>query len=192
MTRARAALIALAAGAVTASAPSAAGDSFTPVALEVGVAPIARLHRPLPITVQVTADASVLDIRGAPLRVRVKLAAVCGGEFEHTVGRVLLDERLSPQPSTGTAFAATVSGHGRPAGYGVFSVCAYLEEEGDERQFATATDRMVNVSRSCTVAARRYDRARGALPRRPSAARRARVARLRRSARRSCGSGVRL
>src|SRR5207302_3852623 len=110
-----AALIALAA-----AIPSglAAADSFAPVRMTIGVAPVARLHRPLAVTVRVSADPGVLDTRTAPLRVRVKLAAECGGAFQYTDGVVLLDKRLSPQPTTGRAYSAVARGSGKPKAYG--------------------------------------------------------------------------
>jgi hypothetical protein len=189
----RGALVALGlACAATWAASPAGADSFAPVALDVQVAPVARLHRPLKIAVAVTADPAALDARVAPLRVRAKLAAVCGATFQHTDGTVLLDARLRPQPSVGEAYAGTVAGQRRPARYGVFSVCAYLEEEGDDRWFASDTDSVVDVSKPCTEAARRYDRTRHALGRGASPADRRRVARLRRAARAACGAGVAL
>jgi hypothetical protein len=163
---------------------TAAGDSFTPVVLNVRIAQVARLHVPLEVRVKVTADAGVLDTATAPLRIRVKLAGECGGEFAYTPGVVLLDKRLGPQPATGQPYAATASGSGRPNRYGVQTVCVFLEEEGDDRQFATDTSDQVDVSRSCTAAAARYD----------LAERRHRKAavRDRRAARRVCGPGVSL
>jgi hypothetical protein len=74
-------LASLAAGAAIAYAAAAAADSFTPVRLAIDVAPVARLHQPLKINVDVTADPSVLDDATGPLRIRVKLAGKCGGSF---------------------------------------------------------------------------------------------------------------
>jgi len=138
----------------------ASGDSFTPVRLTVEVPPVARLDVPLTVTVRVSADAGVLDIATAPLRIRVKLAAECGGTFTTTDGVTLLDARLDPQPNTGRAFAATARGAGTPTSYGVKTVCTFLEEEGDNRMFANDTATQVNVSRACTRAAARYESAR--------------------------------
>ena len=180
------ALIALAA-AVPAGigAGVAAADSFTPVRLTIAVAQVARLHRPLAVTVRVSADPGVLDDRTAPLRVRVRLASECGSEFEYTHGVVLLDKRLAPQPATGRAYFALARGAGRPAAYGSKAVCTYLEEEGDGRVFANDESVYTDVSKHCTIAAARYDRLRRAHPRR-----RSRVASARRAARRACGPGV--
>ena len=140
-------------------APAAGADSITPVRLQVTVAPVARLDRPLPVSVTVSADADVLDNRTAPLRIRVKLADVCGAEFPDTAGAVLLDRELSPQPAVGMAYSASASGGGPPSGYGTGTVCVFLEEEGDNRQFASDTDSQVDVSQPCTVAADRLGRA---------------------------------
>jgi hypothetical protein len=183
--RARAVVAAAALIAAACGVSSALGDSFTPVVLNVKIAPLARLHKPLRIKVTVTADAGVLDTATAPLRIRVKLASECGGTYEYTPGVVLLDKQLKPQPSTGAAYSATTSGSGKPNRYGTQTVCVYLEEEGDDRQFATDTSDQVNVSRSCTVAAARYDLA-------ERRHRRAAAAHDRRAARRACGPGVTL
>lgn len=187
--------------AVALSGAPAAGDSFTPVRASIQVAPVARLHVPLAITVRISADAGALDDRSAPLRVRVKLAAECGGTYEYTEGPVLVDKRLSPQPATGRPYAGAVSGSGEPTRYGVQTVCLWLEEEGDNRVFYSDQSVTVDVSRACTVQAARYDR----LRRRGRGRRRARgrrrghsrserrdLARQRRLARRACGKGVRL
>jgi len=136
---------------------SAHGDSFTPVRLAVSVAPVARLDVPLRITVGVTADAGVLDVATAPLRIRVKLASECGATFTTTDGMTLLDAELDPQPTTGRPYAAAARGAGTPTSYGVKAVCVYLEEEGDNRMFANDTSTQVNISRACTRAAARYD-----------------------------------
>jgi hypothetical protein len=173
---------AIALGAAVFGVTGAVGDSFTPVVLNVKIAPVARLHKPLRVRVTVTADAGVLDTAIAPLRIRVKLAGECGGTFEYTPGVVLLDKQLKPQPSIGHPYSATSSGSGKPNRYGTETVCVFLEE-GDDRQFATDTSEQVNVSRHCTVAAARYD-----------AAERHRrhlvAARDRRAAHRACGNGV--
>lgn len=157
---------------------TAAADSFTPVRLTITVAPVARLRVPMPITVAVTADPSVLDTRTAALRIRVKLAAECGGTFAGTAGAVLLDRRVTPQPTTGRPFAGGARGSGKPLAYGIQTVCVWLEEEGDARVFATDQSTLVDVSKTCTVAAQRYDRRR--------------TAARRRAARRACGPGVRI
>jgi hypothetical protein len=190
-----------------------AADSFTPVRLAISVAPVARLNEPLPITVRVSADANVLDTATTPLRVRVRLAKVeCGGTFSTTPGNVLLDKQLSPQPTTGHAYQAAAKGFGRPTAYGARIVCAFLEEQGDNRMFANDTidPPRVTVSKPCTSQAARYDVAVRALARAQQQLRhahgspaRARLARLvarrrraagtdRRKARAACGPGVTL
>ncbi len=178
--------------------------------MSIAIAPVARLHVLLPVTVTVSADPSVLDDATAPLRIRAKLAPECGGSFSTTSGEVLLDQRLSPQPTTGHAYRATAHGAGTPTAYGQQTVCAYLEEEGDNRMFAndTANPPVVTVSPVCSQRAARYDAARIALANAErrlrharSRAARARARRLvaqrakvagadRRSARAACGPGV--
>jgi hypothetical protein len=175
--------------ALSAAVPSglAAADSFVPVRMTIGVAPVARLHRQLAVTVHVNADPGVLDTRTAPLRVRVKLASECGSAFQYTDGVVLLDKRLSPQPTTGRAYSAVAHGSGKPAAYGSEVVCTYLEEEGDGRVFAGDQTVTTDVSKACTAAAARYDRLRHA---RDARRHRTRIQNARRAARRACGPGV--
>lgn len=211
MTRAAVVSVAvLSAGVLSLPGVRAGADSFTPVTLAVTIAPVARLHQPLKITVAVGADAGVLDVRTAPLRIRVKLATECGGEYADTPGTILLDRLLSPQPATGQPYAALATGSGRPAAYGAQTVCVFLEEEGDQRQFASDTSTQVNVSKRCTARAAGYDAARRSLARaqrqlrrghgaaarrrlrRIVATRRASVGTARRAARKACGPGVAL
>ena len=162
----------------------AGADSFTPVRLAINIAPVARLHQPLKVSVDVSADPSVLDNATGPLRIRVKLAQECGGTFSSTPGVTLLDQQLRPQPATGRSYDANASGSGRPTRYGDQTVCAFLEEAGDNRMFANDTTNQVNVSRKCTSAAATYDtaRRRHALQSTLNADRRA--------ARRACGRDV--
>jgi hypothetical protein len=200
----------VAGAALVLCAATAGADSFTPVRLAIAIAPTARLAKPLAISVQVSADPGVLDTATAPLRIRAKLADECGGTFDTTPGPALLDAELNPQPATGHAYQATARGAGTPTAYGVGTVCAFLEEEGDNRQFAndTADAPQVDVSKPCTLAAGRYERDRAGLARakrqlrhakrharrarlRKLVARRTRtVARDRRAARSACGPGV--
>jgi hypothetical protein len=154
------------ASTVAAVLPAAlsSADSFTPVRLTVSIAPVARLDRPLRVTVAVSADAGVLDFRTAPLRARVKLAAgECAGTFATTAGPTLLDAELSPQPETGHVYSGSASGAGTPGAFGRQTVCVFLEEEGDSRQFAYDASMVVDVSQPCTAAADRFEAARHAL-----------------------------
>jgi hypothetical protein len=136
---------ALAAAALTASVAMA--DSFTPVRLGIHVAPTVRVHKALHIKVAVSADAGVLDNRLGALRIEVKLAHECGGDVQHTRGFVLLDKLLKPQPATGRAYNAVAIGARRPASRGRSTVCAYLEEEGDNRVWAHDESLTVKVVR---------------------------------------------
>jgi hypothetical protein len=126
----------------------------------------------------------VLDNATTPLRIRVKLADECGGTFATTPGVTLLDQQLNPQPATGKPYGVNAYGSGAPTSYGERTVCAFLEESGDNRMFANDTSEQVNVSRACTTAAARYDTARRRHPKASI------VAADRRAARRACGPGV--
>jgi hypothetical protein len=201
---------AIAAAMVALGGGLAGADSFNPVRLAITVAPVARLAQPLAITVNVSADAGALDTATAPLRIRAKLADECGGTFDTTPGPALIDAELSPQPATGQAYQAAGRGAGDPTAYGRKTVCAFLEEEGDNRQFAndTVDPPIVDVSKPCTLAAGRYDAALKSLARAKRQLRHARrranrarlkklvakrsrtVARDRRAARSACGPGV--
>lgn len=204
---ATAALATAAAGLGLAPAPAGA-DSFTPVALDISVAPVARLHAPLAITVGITADPGVLDGSEGPLRMEVKLAPQCGGTFQTTPGVTLVNAALAPQPATGKAYSGTVKGAGRPIAYGARTVCAFLEDTDIGRVYADDQSTQVTVSQPCTAAARAYERARAALARsrtqlrhsrraavrrrlkRTIAARAGTVARDKRRATAACGTGV--
>jgi len=179
--------------AVLAFAPGVAqADSFTPVRLTIFVAPVARLHKPLAVTVRVSADPGVLDTRTGALRAQVKLAAECGGTYRYTLGDVLLDKRLAPQPSTGHAYSGGATGAGGPSAYGIQTVCVWINEEGDGRTFASEQSVQVDVSRACTSTAARYDavRRRDARIRRLTNRQRRQLAAARRKARHACGPGV--
>jgi hypothetical protein len=159
----RAGVLALAAVLAGALAPGVSADSFTPVVLGIKTTPIARRHKPLKITVLLTADPGALDPATAPLRIRVRLAAECGGTFDTTPGTVLIDQTLSPPPVQGQAYTATAHGSARPPAFGVETVCAFLEEQGDHRMFANDTASAVDVSKPCTTRAAKFDRAHKAL-----------------------------
>jgi hypothetical protein len=210
-TRARWAGALAALGALVLCAASASADSFTPVRLTVTISPVAALGVALPIRVTVGADPGVLDTARSPLRMRAKLtSSECGASFATTAGSVLLDRPMQPQPATGHAYNATVSGGGRPTGYGQQTVCAFLEESRDGRMYAndTADPPLVNVTRACTSAARRYQTDAAALTRAQRQLRRARgtaakarlkalvtrrsasAAAARRSARAACGRAL--
>ncbi len=89
---------------------------------------MARLHAPLTVKV-VNADPGVLDTAEGPLRVEVKLATECGGNFEtHARASPCSTRRSSPQPAAGRAYSGGASGSGRPGAYGVQTVCMYLED----------------------------------------------------------------
>jgi hypothetical protein len=187
---------AAAAGLLAVTASGAGADSFTPVQLNIAVAPVARLHAPLTIRVAVTADPGALDGTEGPVRMEVKLAPECGGTFQTTPGTTLVNAALAPQPSTGRPYAGRVKGSGRPAAYGAQTVCAFLEDADIGRVYANDESQQVSVSRSCTSAASRYDTAQRRLrhTRRATVRRRLKrtVARDRTRARRACGTGVAL
>jgi hypothetical protein len=141
--------VALAAGLLI-PASLAAADSFVPVSMSIAVAPVARLTAPLKVTVGVKADPGVLDTGEGPLRVEVKLAPECGGDFQNTAGVTLINLALNPPPATGKAYSGTVTDRGRPLAYGIQTVCAYLEDSTAGRVYASDQSLTVNVSPACT------------------------------------------
>lgn len=206
MRRAGTGLVALAAALALATAAGA--DSFDPVTLTTTIAPVARLHAPLAVTVKVSTDAGALDDTEGPVRIAVKLADECGGTFETTPGVTLLNAQLSPQPTRGRAYTATAHGSGRPTAYGVQTVCVFLEDTDVDRVWAHDESDTVDVAPACTADANRLDSAEAAVSRaerrlrrtkRAGARRRLRTtiasdkrtaARDRTRARAACGSGV--
>jgi hypothetical protein len=203
-----AAALSTAASLLGVAASAATADSFTPVQLNISVAPMARLHAPLAITVAITADPGVLDGSEGPLRMEVKLAPECGGTFQTTAGTTLVNKALTPQPATGRSYAGAVKGAGRPTAYGTQTVCVFLEDTEIGRVYANDESTQVTVSQPCTTTAATYDRARAALARaqrqlrhsrraavrrrlkRTIAARKRAVARDQRRASAACGTGV--
>ncbi|MGH2869859.1 MAG: hypothetical protein ACRDNK_20115 [Solirubrobacteraceae bacterium] len=155
---------ALAAGLLI-PASLAAADSFAPVTMSIAVTPVARRAAPLKVSVDVKADPGVLDTGEGPLRVEVKLAPECGGDFQHTPGVTLINLALNPPPTTGKAYSGTASDRGRPRAYGVQTVCTYLEDSTAGRVYASDQSVTVNVSPACTAAGRHYDSAARALAR---------------------------
>ena len=149
---------ALTLAAVAAVAAVASADSFTPVTLNIGVTPIARLGAPLPVRVSVKADPGVLDIANGPLRVEVKLADECGGNFETTNGVTLVNTPLNPQPTVGRAYSGGARGSGLPVAYGTRTVCTYLEDTGSGRVYANDESVSTDVTPACTSAGLAYDR----------------------------------
>lgn len=137
----------------------ASADSFTPVTMNIGVTPIARLSVPLHVKVSVRADPGVLDTADGSLRVKVKLASECGGSFEATSGVTLVNAPLTPQPTVGKAYAGSASGSGRPVAYGTRTVCSYLEDTGSDRVYANDESVTTDVTPACTAAGHTYDRA---------------------------------
>jgi hypothetical protein len=157
--RPRARLVALSATLMAISiAAVARADSFTPVTMNVGVTPIARLGVPLRVKVSVRADPGVLDTADGPLRVKVKLAPECGASFETTSGVTLVNAPLAPPPTVGKAYSGGASGSGRPVAYGTRSVCSYLEDTGAHRVYASDESVTTDVTVACTTAGRAYDR----------------------------------
>jgi hypothetical protein len=169
-------------GGLALPASLAAADSFNPITMSISVTPVARLQAPLKVTVTVRADPGVLDTVEGPVRVEVKLAPECGGDFQHTPGVTLVNLALAPQPTTGKAYSGTVSDRGRPVTFGVQAVCAYLEDSTVGRVYANDESLVVNVSPTCTAAGRRYDADARALARAHRQYRRAHGKRARRRA----------
>ncbi len=137
--------------------PAAARASDEPVSLSVSMPGTVASNVGFPVRVTVTADPGALDAAGAPLRVRVRTAAECGGTFDSTPGAVLLDEPL--------AAGGRVAGHALTHSFGTFTACAYLEQQGDDRLFAFDDSTSFAVTHPCTTFTRRAIAARRSLRR---------------------------
>ena len=127
------------------TASLAAADSITPVRLAITIASTGHVGASLPIAVTVSADPGVLDGSEGPLRIEVKLAGECGGDFATTPGTTLLDAQLDPQPTTGKAYAATARGSGLPDATGTQTVCTFLEDADVGRVYANDESDQVQV-----------------------------------------------
>ena len=92
-----------------------------------------------------TRDRAAADPRQARGRVR--------RDVRRPPGPVLLDAELTRSRPRASPTPATGRGAGAPTSYGVQTVCVFLEEEGDDRQFAndTVNPPMVDVSPPCTA-----------------------------------------
>jgi hypothetical protein len=185
--RLRAALAATAAalaGAPAMPPPPAAADSLTPITVSLTSTPVARLHAKYKVKAAIAADPGVLDVAEQPVRIGVKLASECGADYEHTTGPAVLNQPLKPQPSVGRAYSGTLTGWGRPAAYGDQALCMFIEDRIG-RVYASDQSDQVNVSRPCTAAASRYDRAARSLGRAQRRLRRTRSEAARRGLRRT-------
>jgi hypothetical protein len=154
-------------------APAARADGGEPVRLGVDVPGVVASAFPFRVSVHVTADPGALDIRTAPLRVRVRAASECGGSFDSTPGPVLVDQPLRPDPTTGSAYDGTVSGSALLHTFGDFTACTYLEQQGDGRLFAFEDSTGFSVTHPCTTFTRRASVAGKRLKRTRKAMRRA-------------------
>jgi hypothetical protein len=157
MRRARGPLALLAAIAGAAILPAAAAAQEEPVELTVSAPQVVAANKPIKVRVAVTAEAGALDIAAQPLRLRVALEPECGGSFAGTSGPKVIDREI-PAPAPGASYSFTGRAHPkahRP--FGPKTVCAFVEDS-QERQFATSTDTVVDVSKACTRATRRFAR----------------------------------
>jgi hypothetical protein len=142
--------------AVTAvTAASVSADPLDPVRLSVAAPAIASLDRPVAVSVTVDADAGAFAQTAQDLRLRVRLApGECASTFAGTSGPVLLDRDIGAVPTSVAAFHGVFAGSGRATAYGIQTVCAFLEEQGDNRLYAADNSMAVDVSRVCTTAGR--------------------------------------
>lgn len=148
----RAAALAAVAALVLTSAASA-GDE--PVTMDVNMPGVVASGIGFPVRVTVTSDPRALGTATAPLRVRVKAAAECGGSFDSTPGAVLLD---APLGANGSA-----AGRASTTAFGTFTACAFLEQQGDDRLFAFDDSTSFAVTHACTTFTRRAVAARSSL-----------------------------
>jgi hypothetical protein len=151
--RGRTALAVCLAGGVL--APAAA--SAEPISLRVHAPERAAAHTAFDVRVAVVANAGALDIAAKPLRLQVRLAPACGATFAGTEGPTVMNRKLEPPPVADVRYDESFTGRAR-AGLGSYSLCAFLVQHGDGRQFATSVDTPVDVTKRCTKATRKLDR----------------------------------
>lgn len=144
MRRPLAVLVGLAASLVPAATVAGAGGE--PVTMAVRVPAVAASSVSFPVRVSVTSDPGALDGAG-PLRVRVKAARECGASFDSTLGTALLDKPLGA--------SREVAGSARTHRFGTFTVCAFLEQQGDARLYAFDDSASFAVTHACTTYSRR-------------------------------------
>ena len=118
------------------------------------------------VGVECRSQQGALDV-ATPPGLRVALEPECGGSFAGSAGPVAIDQQIPA--AGGGAYRYAGSGSAKLTAFGPQTVCAFLED-GEERQFATSTDTVLDVSKPCTVATERLFRLRRAVRR---AARRA-------------------
>ncbi len=152
MSRAPAAALgALALGVTALGAGGLARADEDPVRLSVAVAPVVPAHVRVPLRVRVAADAGGFDPHAGTLRLRVRLAPLCGGDYEGTSGRTVIDRALRPQPASGAAYSAGLSARPRLRRFGRLLVCAFVTDD-EARQYATSVGVDLLVSARCTRA----------------------------------------
>jgi hypothetical protein len=138
-----------------ATAGSVSADQLEPVRLAVAAPSLASRDRPVSVSVTVDADPGAFAMTAQDLRLRVRLASgECASTFAGTTGPVLLDRDIGAVPTSVAAFHATLTGAGRATAYGIQTVCAFLEEQGDNRLYAADNSATIDVSRPCTLAGR--------------------------------------
>jgi hypothetical protein len=166
-----------------------AAASAEPISLRVHAPARVAAHTAFPVRVAVVANAGALDVAVKPLRLQVRLAPACGATFAGTEGPTVFNRKLKPPPAAGVRYHEDFTKRAR-AGLGSYSLCAFLVQRGDARQFATSVDTPVAVTKRCTKATRKLDRLRGKLRRADASSRpalRNRVRAAKRAVRRGCG-----
>ena len=129
--------------------------SDEPVTLTVAAPSVAAVGVPFRLTTEVAADAGALDIRTAPLRIRVRLAGECGGTFDTTPGTTVIDAELQPAPASGKAYDRRFARTLTLPSLGTLTACAFLEQEGDNRMFGFDSSTQIALTKRCTTASRR-------------------------------------
>jgi hypothetical protein len=142
---------ALAAAVLAAAAAPAPGQGEI-VRLSITIAPVVAAATAVPVTVAVDADRGALSSRTDHLRLRVRYAAECAGTFAGTPGPVAIDTQIPDPGSANTTYHATLVGSAAVVSLGVYSVCAFLEEDGTQRLFAQDSDTQFQATAACTAA----------------------------------------
>jgi hypothetical protein len=138
---------------VTASAASAQGEA---VRLTITAAPVVARDVRVGVRVAVDADPGAMNTADGPVRLRVKFAPECGSTFRSTPGPVVIDQRLPAPGAASAPYSASLRGEGVVAAFGSYTVCAFVEGEGDDRLYGADTETQFQATQACTTATRRH------------------------------------
>lgn len=126
------------------SVAAAARGDIDPVTLTVSAPARVTAGKKATIKVTVAASSEAFSIASAPIRARARLAKECGGDYEGTTGRTVLDARLTTQPSTSSSFSGVATSRPKLTKTGAYHLCVFVTD-ADGRQYASDVDSTITV-----------------------------------------------